>query len=166
MDHMLPKSLILVRTTASVIGDMRPPTVCTFWFFFLSLFGQFLCESASPHTTHFCFLVQLCALCPNLWHLKHCWMEGVILNSSTLKIMLVFWHISLSKISASACFGLSHFIFIKGRSLPVLFDFIISASAWVILLKSSSSLKSSSVMLLDTPLKTKTFSFFCVCRVV
>ena len=47
----------------------------------------------------------------------------------------------------------------KGRSLPVLFDFIRSASAWVILLKSSSCLKSSSVMLLDTPLKTKILSF-------
>ena len=74
--------------------------------------------------------------------------------------MPVFWHISPPEISASACFGLSHFIFIKGRSLPVLFDFILSASAWVILLKSRSSLKSSSVMLLDTPLKTKTLSFF------
>ena len=47
----------------------------------------------------------------------------------------------------------------KGRSLPVLFDFIIFALAWVILLKSSSYLKSSNVMLLDTPLKTKILSF-------
>ena len=74
--------------------------------------------------------------------------------------MPVFWHISPPEISALACFLSSHFIFIKGRSLPVLFYFILSASAWVILLKSSSSLKSYSVMLLDTPLKTKTFSFF------
>ena len=74
--------------------------------------------------------------------------------------MPVFWHISRPEISASACFVLSRFIFIKGRSLPVLFDFILSASAWEILLKSSSSLNSSSVMLLDTPLKSKTFSFF------
>ena len=85
--------------------------------------------------TCFCFLVQFCALCPKPWHLKHC----VILNSSTLKIMPVFWHISPPEISASACFGLSHFIFMKGRSLPVLFYFILSASAWVMLLKSSSS---------------------------
>ena len=127
---------------------------------FLSLFGQFLCEWASPHTTHFCFLVQFCVLCPEPWHLKHCWIEGVILNSSTLKIMPVFWHISPPEISASACFRLSHFTFMEGRSLPVLFDFILSVSAWVILLKSSSCLKSSSDMLLDTPLKTKTLSFF------
>ena len=159
LDHMLPKSLILVRRTASVIGDMRPPTVCIFWVF-LSWFGQSLCEWASPHTTLFCFLVQVCALCPKPWHLKHCWIEGVILNFSTLKIMPIFWHISPLEISVSACFGSSHFIFIKGRSLPVLFDFILSASAWEILLKSSSSLKSSSVMLLDTPLKTKTFPVF------
>ena len=157
LDYMLLKSLILVCRTASVIGDMRPPAVCTFWVF-LFLFGQFLCEWASSYTTHFWFLVQFCALCPKPWHLKHCWIEGVILNSSTLKIMPVCWHINITEISASACFWSSHFIFMKGRSLPVLFDFILSASAWVILLKSSSSLKSSSVMLLDTPLKT--FSFF------
>ena len=113
------------------------------------------------HTRHISvFLVQFFALCPKPWHLKHCWMEGVILNSLTLKIMPVFWHISPPEISVSACFGLSLFIFINGRSLPVLFDFILSASAWVILLKSSSCLKSSSVMLLHTPLKTKILPFF------
>ena len=74
--------------------------------------------------------------------------------------MPVFWHISPPEISASACFGLSYFTFMKGRSLPVLFDFILSASAWVILLKPSSCLKSSSDILLDTPLKTKILSFF------
>ena len=113
-------------------------------------------------TTHniFLFLVRFCVLCSKPWHLKRCWIEDVILNSSTLKIMPIFWHINAPEISASACFGLSHFILIKGRSLPVLFDFILSASAWVILLKSSSSLKSPNVMLLDTPLKTKTFPLF------
>ena len=90
--------------------------------FFLFLFGQSLCEWASPHTH--CFLAQFCALCPKPWHLKHCWIEGVILNSSTLKTMPVFWHISPPEISASACFGSSLLIFINGRSLPVLFDFI------------------------------------------
>ena len=74
-------------------------------------------------------------------------------------MMPVFWHISAPEISASAYFGLSHFTFMKGRSLPVLFDFILSASAWVMLLKSSSCLKSSSDILLDTPLKTKILSF-------
>ena len=47
----------------------------------------------------------------------------------------------------------------KGRSLLVLFDFILSALAWVILLKSSNCLKSSSDILLDTSLKTKILSF-------
>ena len=119
-----------------------------------------LCVNELHHTQHISvFLVQFCALCPKPWHLKHCWIEGVILNSSTLKIMPVFWHISPPEISASTCFGLSHFTFMKGRSLPVLLDFILSASAWVILLKSSSCLKSSSDILLDTPLKTKILSF-------
>ena len=140
---MLPESLILVRRTASVIGDMRPPTVCTFWGSFICLDN--FCANELHHTQHISvLLVQCCALCPKPWHLKHCWIEGVIPNSSTLKIMPVFWHISPPEVSALACFGLSHFIFMKGRSLPVLFDFILSASAWVILLKSSSSLKSSS----------------------
>ena len=114
--------------------------------------------SFATHNT-LLFLIQFCALCPKPWHLKHCWVESVILNSSTLKFMPVFWHISPPEISALACFGSSLFIFIYGRSLPVLFDFILSASAMVILLKSSSCLKSSSVMLLDTPLKTKILSF-------
>ena len=61
--------------------------------------------------------------------------------------------------SASACFGLSLLILAKGRYLSDLSNFIRSASAWLILLKSSSSLKSSSVMLQDTPLKTETFPF-------
>ena len=74
--------------------------------------------------------------------------------------MPVFWHISPPEISASACFGSSLLILINGRSLPVLFDFILSASAWFILLKSSSCLKSSIVMSFDTPLKTKILSSF------
>ena len=94
--------------------------------------------SFTIHNTFF-FLVQFSALCPKLWHLKHWRMEGVVLNSSTLKIMPVFWHTSPPESSASACFGSSRFIFINGRSLPVLFYFILSASAWDILLKSSSS---------------------------
>ena len=38
--------------------------------------------------------------------------------------MPVFWNISPPEISASACFGLSDFTFMKGRSLPVLFYFM------------------------------------------
>ena len=91
------------------------------------------------HTTHFSFLVQFSALCPKPWHLKHWRIEGVVLNSSTLKIMSVFWHICPPESSASAYFGSSLFIFINGRSFPVLFDFIRSASAWDSLLKPSGS---------------------------
>ena len=87
--------------------------------------------SFTTHNTVF-FLVQFGALCRKSWYLKHCWIEGVVLNSSTLKIMPVFWHTSLPEISASACFRLSHFILIKGRSLPDLLDFFLSASAWLV----------------------------------
>ena len=68
--------------------------------------------------------------------------------------MPVFWHTNPPEMSASARFRLSLLILIKGRSLSDLLDFIRSASACVILLKSGSSLKSSSLTLLDTPLKT------------
>ena len=105
------------------------------------------------------FLMQFGALCPKPWHLKHCWIEGVVLNSSTLKIMPVFWHIYPPEMSASHCFGSSHFVAVKGRSLPDLLDIILSVSAWVILLNSSSSLKSSIVTFVDTPLNTKIFPF-------
>ena len=50
MDYMLPKSLILVSRAASVIGDMRPPTVCTFWGF-LSVLGSF-CANELHYTQH------------------------------------------------------------------------------------------------------------------
>ena len=73
--------------------------------------------------------------------------------------MPVFWHTNAPEISASACFGSSLVIFMNGRSLPVLLDFILSASPWVILLKSSSSLNSFVVMLIDTPLNTKHLLF-------
>ena len=93
---MLPEGLILVSRTAFVVGDMRSTTISTLWLPF-SLLGQFLWECASPHTTHFGFLVQFGALCPKPWHLKHCWIEGVVLKSSTLKIMPVFWDINPPK---------------------------------------------------------------------
>ena len=70
--------------------------------------------------------------------------------------MPVFWHTNPPEMSALACFASSHLILMKGRSLPDLLDFIRSASARVILLKSSSSVKSI-FTLFDTPLKTKTF---------
>ena len=125
-------------------------------FFFICL--DSFCENELHHTQH-TFLVQFGALCPKPCHLKDCWIEVVVLNSSTLKIMPVFWHTNSPEISDSACFTLSNLILIKGRSLPDLLDFILSDSAWVSLFKSSRILKSSSVTLLDTPLKTKIFLF-------
>ena len=68
--------------------------------------------------------------------------------------MPVFWHASPPESSVSACFGLSHFILMNGRFLPVHFCFIRSASGWLVLLKSSSSLTSFIFILLDTPLNT------------
>ena len=73
--------------------------------------------------------------------------------------MRVFWHTSPPEISASAYFGLSLFILMNGNSFPDILDFIRSASAWVILLKSSSSLNSLTEMLFDTPLNTKYLIF-------
>ena len=46
-------------------------------------------------------------------------------------------------------------ILMNGSSFPDLLNFIRSASAWVILLKSSSSLNSIIEMLFDTPSNTK-----------
>ena len=43
LDHMLPKSLVLIFRTASVVGNMRSPTIRAFRLSFF-LFGQFLCE--------------------------------------------------------------------------------------------------------------------------
>ena len=131
-----------------------PPLQFAHFFFFCFVWTVFVWMSFTTHNT-FLFLVKFCALCTKPWHLKHCWIEGVILNSSTLKIMPVFWHISPPEISASAFFGL----LLWKVCLSVLFDFLLSASVWVILLKSSSCLKSSSDMLLDTPLKSKILSF-------
>ena len=76
--------------------------------------------------------------------------------------MPVFWQTSPLKSSALACFGLSLFILMNGRSFPDLLDFIRSASEWVILLNSSSSLNSLTGMLIDTPLNTKYLLLRCL----
>ena len=117
--------------------------------FFLCL--DSFCENDLHHTQPISGFFG--ALCPKSWHLKHRWITSIVLNSSTLKIILVFWHTDPPEMSVSACFVSSHLILIKGRSLPDLLDFIRAALTWVILMKSSSSLKSSNLTLL----KTKTF---------
>ena len=118
---MLPEGLILVSRTASVVGSMRSPTISTFWtsFFVWTVFVRM--SFTTQHISVFWYnLVP--KLCPKPWHLKHCWIEGVVLNSSTLKIMPVFWHTNPPEISAWACFTLSHLILIKGKFLPDLLD--------------------------------------------
>ena len=156
LDYMLPEGLIHVGRAASAVGDMGSSTTGTFWILFFC--WDSFCENELHHTQHISvFFVQFGALCLKPWHLKHCWIESVVLNSSTLKIMPVFWHTNPPEMSASACFVSSHLILITGRSLPDLSDSIHSASAWVILLQSSSSLKSSNLTL---------FSFCGVCIVI
>ena len=165
LDHMLPKSLILVCRTASVIGDMGPPTVAHFGVF-LFLFGQSLCEWASPHTTHFCFLVQFCALCPKPWHLKHCWIEGVILNSSTLKIMPVFWHISPPRNKCLGLFWVVTFYFYKWQ--------VFTCSLWLhsfclgmgYFIEIKQLFKIFKCYVVRYSLENQNVILFCVCRVV
>ena len=153
---MLPEGLILASRTTFVVGNMRSSTISTFWFPFFFVRAVLMRMCFTTHNTFWLFGAVYC-LVQKPWHLKHCWIEGVVLNSSTLKIMPVFWHINPPETSASACFGSSHFILIKGRSLPDLLDVNHSASVWVILLNSSSSLKASIVTFVDTPLNTKIF---------
>ena len=50
LDYMLPEGLILVSRTAFVIGDMRSPTVSTFWFPFIFVRAVFM---------RMCFLGQV-----------------------------------------------------------------------------------------------------------
>ena len=46
LNHMLPNGLIFLSRTASVVGDMRSPTICTFW-----TLGSF-CANELYHTQH------------------------------------------------------------------------------------------------------------------
>ena len=105
--------------------------------------------SFTTHNTFLFFSAILC-LVPETLALETLLDRGCYFKFLDLENYACFLAYLSPEISALACFGLSHFTFMKGRSLPVLFDFILSASAWVILLKSSSCLKSSSVMLLST----------------
>ena len=119
---MLPKSLVLICRTASVVSNMRSPTICALRLSFFFIWAV-LCQWASPHTTHFSFLVQFSALCPKLWHLKHWRIEGVVLNSSTLKIMPVFWHTSPPESRASAGFWFVIFYIYKRQVFACSFRF-------------------------------------------
>ena len=104
-------------------------------------------------TTHntFWFFDAIWCLLPNTLALETLLYRGRCPKFLDLENYACFLAYKSPKMSASACFGSSHFILINGGSLPDLLDVILSASAWVILLNSSSSLKSSIVKFVDTP---------------
>ena len=152
---MLPEGLILVCRTAFVVGDMRSPTVSTFWFPFIFVRAVFMRMCFTTHNTVWFFGAVWClAIVP-----KTLADRGRCPKFLDLENYACFLAYESPEMSASACFGSSHFILIKGGSLPDLLEVILSASAWVILLNSSSSLKSSIVTFVDTPLNTKIFPF-------
>ena len=157
LDHVLPKKLgPYMKDSLYNWQHEAPYNLRTLASFFLYL-GNF-CVNEFHHKQH---IFRFCCLVSETLTLKTLKDRGVVLNSSTLKIMPVFWHdIQVPpEISASACFRSSLLILINCRSLPVLLDFILSTSAWLILLKSSSSLKSLIVTLTDTLLNTKNLLF-------
>ena len=83
---MLPEGLTVGSRTSSVVGDMRSLQLAHFGLLFLCL--DSFCANELHHTQHiFVFLVQFGALCS---HLNCCLIEGVVLNSLTLKIMPVY----------------------------------------------------------------------------
>ena len=68
LDYMLPESLILVCRTASVVGDMRSSTICTFWVPFFSAWTAFVRMCFSTQNTFWffgaiwCFVLKTLAL--------------------------------------------------------------------------------------------------------
>ena len=128
---MLPEGLILVSWTAFVVGNVRSPTISTFWFPFIFVRAVFMRMCFTTLNT------QTLAL-ETLLDRGHC---PKFLDLENYASFLAY---KSPEMSASACFGLSHFILIRGRSLL--------ASAQVILLNSSSSLKSDIVTFVDTSL--------------
>ena len=128
----------------------------------LGFFGLCLdsfCVNGLHHTQHISAFGTILCLVPKTLALKTLLYRGRYSKFLDLENYACFLAYKSLKVSALACFGLSHLILIKGRSLCVLLDFIRSASAWVILLKSSNYLKSFTVMFIDIPLKTKILLF-------
>ena len=54
------KGLILVSRTASVVGDMRSPTIFTLWFSFLFVWTVFVLMSFTTHNTFLVFGTSWC----------------------------------------------------------------------------------------------------------
>ena len=130
------------------LGNWRheAPTVFTFWSFFVFVWTAFVRMSFTTHNTFLFFSTILC-LVPKTLASETLLDRGCYSKFLDLENYACFLAYYFSppppppEISASSCFWSSHFIFIKGKSSPVLFDFIVSALAWVIVLKSSRSLK-------------------------
>ena len=134
---MLPEGLILVSRTTFVVGDMRSLTISTFWFPFFFVRAVFMRMCFTTHNT-FWFFGAVWYLVPKTLALETLLDRRRCPKFFDLENYACFLAYKSSKMSASACFGSSHFILTKGRSLPDLLDVILSASAWVILLNSSS----------------------------
>ena len=161
---MLPESLILEGRTAFVVGYMRSSTICTCWFLF-SLLGQFLLEWLL-HTQHISVFSYSLVSWPKTLAAETLLDRGFCPQFLDLENYACFLAYKPSRNECYSLFWLSLFILIKSMSLLELLDLILSASAWVILLKSSSSLKSSSLTLVDTQLKAKILYFGGDCRVI
>ena len=69
LDYMFPKGLILVSRTDFVVGDMRSPTICTFWTSFYLVWTVFVGMSFTTHDTFWVFGKILC-LVPKCLALK------------------------------------------------------------------------------------------------
>ena len=155
----MPECLIVLTRTVFVVDDMRSPIISTFWFLFIFVRAVFTRMCFTTHNTFWFFGAVWC-LVPKSLALETLLDRGrcpKFLNLENYACFLAYK--SPPEMSASACFGSSHFILINGRSLPDHLEVILSASARVILLNSSSSLKSSIITFVDTPLNTKIFPF-------
>ena len=80
-------------------------------------------------TTHNTFLVfgTIWCLVSKTLALKTLLNRGCCTKFLDLGIYSCFWYISPPEMSTSACFGSLHLILMKGRSLPDLFYFVLSA---------------------------------------
>ena len=86
---MLPEGLILVGWAASLVGNRRSLQFAHFGFFFLCLDN--FCENVLHHPEHIIFFGVWCLVLETL-ALVTLLDRGCSLDSSTLKIIPVFWH--------------------------------------------------------------------------
>ena len=105
---MLPEGLILVSRTAFVVGDMRSPTIGTFWFPFFCL-TVFVGMSFTTHNT-FWFFGAVWYLVPKILALETLFDRRCCPKFLDLENYACFLAYKSPEMSASACFGSSHFI--------------------------------------------------------